>query len=214
MTASPSLKKRAKKIFSILQKTYPDATCELDFKNPYQLVVSVILSAQCTDKRVNMVTPNLFKKYPSIASMAKAKAPELEALIHSTGFYRNKAKSIIGFCQAVEATYGGKIPQTMEELVALPGMGRKSANAVLGYAFGVPGIVVDTHMIRLSNRMRLTKHEDPVKIEYDLMQLIPQKEWTRFSSCMVWHGRRTCVARKPRCSQCPVAMHCPSAGLV
>ena len=211
MMMQASAKIRAPKILAILKKTYPDATCELDYQNPYELVVAVILSAQCTDKRVNMVIPALFKKYPTAQAMAKAKPDELMGLIHSTGFYRNKAKSILGFCRGIVSRHGGKVPQTMEELVALPGMGRKSANVILGYAFGVPGIVVDTHMIRLSNRMGFTKHQDPVKIERDLMKLILKKEWTKFSSCMVWHGRRCCVARKPLCGKCPIAKLCPSA---
>ncbi|MBI4126257.1 MAG: endonuclease III, partial [Deltaproteobacteria bacterium] len=165
------------------------------------------------DTRVHIVTPPLVNKYPTPQAKAKAKPEELMRLIQSTGFFRNKAKSILGFCQGIVARHGGKVPQTMEELIKLPGIGRKSANAILGYAFGVPGIVVDTHMIRLSNRMGFTKHKDPVKIEHDLMTLIPKKEWTKFSSCMVWHGRRCCVARKPLCSKCPIGHLCPSYGI-
>ncbi|MGB8340375.1 MAG: endonuclease III [Chthoniobacterales bacterium] len=202
---------RAKKLVEALPKVYPDAHCELDFKTPLQLLIATILSAQCTDKRVNMVTPALFKRYRSAADFAKAKPADLEKAIQSTGFFRNKAKSIRAASAAIEREHGGKVPQTMAELHALPGVGRKTANVVLGNAFSInEGIVVDTHVVRLSQRLGLTKQKDPEKIERDLMKLIPRKHWTDWSHWLIWHGRRRCFARKPDCRDCEVLELCPS----
>ncbi len=208
-----SAKIRAPKILAILKKNYPDADCELHHRNPFELLISIILSAQCTDKRVNMVTPELFKKYPTPKTLAKGKLSDIEKLIRSTGFFKNKAKSIKGCAEGIVRHHHGNVPQTLEELTKLPGIGRKTANALLGHAFGIPGIVVDTHMIRLATRLGLTKQKHPEKIERDLMPLLPQKDWTIFSSCIIFHGRRCCSARKPACSNCPVASLCPSAGI-
>ena len=202
---------RAKKLVEALPKVYPDAHCELDFKTPLQLLIATILSAQCTDKRVNMVTPALFKRYRSAADFANAKPADLEKAIQSTGFFRNKAKSIRAASAAIEREHGGKVPRTMAELHALPGVGRKTANVVLGNAFGInEGIVVDTHVARLSQRLGLTKQKDPEKIERDLMKLIPRKHWTDWSHWLIWHGRRRCFARKPDCRHCEVLELCPS----
>ncbi len=206
------LKSRATKIIRILRKSYPTAKTALHFSNPLQLLISTILSAQCTDKRVNIVTIDLFKKYKSLKDYADAKQSELEQDIRSTGFYRNKAKNIIGCCSMLEGTFGGEIPQTMEELLQLPGVGRKTANCVLGGAFGLnEGVVVDTHVQRLSQRLGLTSNEDAVKIEEDLMQLMPRKDWYGFSNLMILHGRAVCNARKPNCPECPIRDNCPSA---
>ena len=192
-------------------KVYPDAHCELDFKTPLQLLVATILSAQCTDKRVNLVTPALFARYRKAADYAAAPAPELEKAIQSTGFFRNKAKSIRAAAAAIEKEHAGEVPQTMAELHALPGVGRKTANVVLGNAFHRDeGIVVDTHVARLSQRLGLTTNDDPVKIEQDLMKLIPRAHWTDWSHWLIWHGRRRCYARKPDCRQCEVFGLCPS----
>jgi len=192
-------------------KIYPNAHCELDFRNPLELLVATILSAQSTDKRVNMVTPALFKKYRTAKNYANAPQTELENAIKSTGFYRNKAKSIRGAMRAIVEKHGGKVPDTMEELCALPGVGRKTANVVLGNAFHKnEGIVVDTHVIRLSQRLGLTKHKDAGKIEQDLMKLVPREHWTDWSHWLIWHGRRRCYARKPDCSRCEVFRLCPS----
>ena len=194
-----------------MPKVYPDAHCELDFKTPLQLLIATILSAQCTDKRVNMVTPALFKRYRSAADFAKARPADLEKAIQSTGFFRNKAKSIRAASAAIEREHGGKVPRTMAELHALPGVGRKTANVVLGNAFAInEGIVVDTHVARLSQRLGLTKQKDPEKIERDLMKLIPRKHWTDWSHWLIWHGRRRCFARKPDCRNCEVLELCPS----
>ncbi|MGB8343049.1 MAG: endonuclease III, partial [Chthoniobacterales bacterium] len=202
---------RAKKLVEALPKVYPDAHCELDFKTPLQLLIATILSAQCTDKRVNMVTPALFKRYRSAADFAKARPADLEKAIQSTGFFRNKAKSIRAASAAIEREHGGKVPRTMAELHALPGVGRKTANVVLGNAFGInEGIVVDTHVVRLSQRLGLTKQKGPEKIERDLMKLIPRKHWTDWSHWLIWHGRRRCFARKPDCRHCEVLELCPS----
>jgi endonuclease-3 len=193
------------------QRVYPEAHCELDFKTPLQLLVATILSAQCTDKRVNMVTPALFKKYPTAAAFAKSNPTTLENEIRSTGFFRSKTKSIRAACAAIDSVHGGKVPETMNELTALPGVGRKTANVVLGNAFGKnDGIVVDTHVIRLSQRLRLTKHTDAKKIERDLMKLVPRADWTLWSHWLIWHGRRRCFARKPDCGNCEVFDLCPS----
>jgi len=193
------------------RQVYPDAHCELDFKNPLQLLIATILSAQCTDKRVNMVTPGLFKKYSTAAAFAKANPAALENQIRSTGFFRSKTKSIRAACAAISSVYGGHVPNTMEALTALPGVGRKTANVVLGNAFGKnDGIVVDTHVIRLSQRLRLTKESDAGKIERDLMKMVPRSDWTLWSHWLIWHGRRRCFARKPDCGACEVFDLCPS----
>jgi endonuclease III len=204
---------RVRRIRKGLAKLYPDAQCALHFHNPLQLLIATILSAQCTDVRVNLVTPALFKRYPNALAFAEAEPSELESLIQSTGFFRNKARNIIACCKLLVEHYGGEVPSTLEELVHLPGIGRKTANVVLGNAFGVPGITVDTHVGRLSKRMGLTTHHDPAKVERDLMALIPQKEWTMFSHRLILHGRQVCFARKPNCSGCLVAKDCPKIGV-
>lgn len=196
----------------ILRRTYPDAHCELDFTNPLQLLVATILSAQCTDKRVNAVTPALFKRYKTAAQFAAADRAELESLIASTGFFRNKANSILGMSQKLVAEYDGEVPRELTELVKLPGVGRKTANVVLGNAFGVPGLTVDTHFGRLVRRFGWTKSQDPVKVEQEVAKLIPQADWTAFSHVLIWHGRRICHARKPACGACPLAGICPAFG--
>lgn len=208
-----NLKSRTLKINQILKKTYPKAKCALYFKNPLELLVATILSAQCTDKRVNLVTPDVFKKYKTAKDYADANGFEFQNLIRSTGFYQNKTKSILGAMKAIDEKHDGKVPQTLDDLVKLPGIGRKTANVILGNAFGTAGIVVDTHMLRLSSRMGLTKHHDPVKVEFDLMELLPKREWTMFSHRMIHHGRAICVARKPFCSKCPLANLCPKIGV-
>ncbi len=208
----PSDKAQVRAIYNALKKTYPDAHCELDFKNPLQLTVATILSAQCTDRRVNLVTPALFKQYPTAKAFASADRAELEALIAPTGFFRNKATSIIGMAQKVVHDFGGAIPGTLEELVTLPGVGRKTANVILGNAFDIPGITVDTHFGRLARRFAWTTHTDPVKVERDIMELFPSKDWTMLSHVMVWHGRRRCHAKKPACGACPIARRCPAFG--
>ncbi len=203
---------RARQLVELLPRIYPDAHCELDFKTPLQLLVATILSAQCTDKRVNLVTPALFQRYRSARDLADAKPEELEKAIQSTGFFRNKAKSMRAAAAALVEKHGGKVPQTMAELHALPGVGRKTANVVLGNAFQKDeGIVVDTHVTRLSQRLGLTKQQDAVKIEDDLMRLIPRKHWTNWSHWLIWHGRRRCFARKPDCPGCELRALCPSA---
>jgi len=196
-----------------LDQLYPDARCELDFGNPLQLLIATILSAQCTDQRVNMVTPALFAKYPDAASLAAAPQDDLEEMIRSTGFYRNKAKSIHACCADIVAKHGGQVPRTLEELTALHGVGRKTANVVLGNAFGIPGLVVDTHVTRLANRLGLVREKDAVKIEFALMPIVPRERWTVFSHWLILHGRRVCNARKPMCSTCPIAPHCPRVGV-
>jgi endonuclease-3 len=205
-------KSNALAIYKVLNKTYPNAHCELNFKNPLQLLVATILAAQCTDKRVNLVTPALFKKYKTSNDFANAKSKELEELIKSTGFYKNKAKSIINMATKVTYDFGGKIPKTMEELVKLPGVGRKTANVVLGNAYNIPGITVDTHFLRLSKRFGWTKEVDPVKVEFEIQKIFPDKYWTQLSQLIVWHGRRRCHARKPACGACPISKYCPSYG--
>ena len=204
-------RERVAQLLKAWPRIYPTAHCELNFRNPLQLLVATILSAQSTDKRVNIVTPALFRKYRTGQDYAEAPLAELENAIKSTGFYRNKAKSIRGAMQEIVEKHGGKVPDTMEELCALPGVGRKTANVVLGNAFHKnEGIVVDTHVIRLSQRLGLTKQKDPVKIEQDLMKLIPRDRWTDWSHWLIWHGRRRCYARKPDCSGCEVLTLCPS----
>lgn len=203
---------RADALVEAFAKVYPDAHCELDFSNPLELLVATILSAQCTDKRVNMVTPALFKKYKTARAYAEASQEELEKEIQSTGFFRSKAKSLRTMAADLVAKHKGKVPSTMEDLTALRGVGRKTANVVLGNAFGInDGIVVDTHVLRLSRRLGLTKHSDPEKIEADLMKLIPRDKWSLFSHWLIWHGRRRCYARKPDCDGCEVQHLCPSA---
>jgi endonuclease-3 len=207
-------KERAKQICAALQRTYPNAHCELNFSNPLQLLVATILSAQCTDKRVNIVTAELFQKYRAADDFARAEISELENDIRSTGFYKNKAKNIKSCCAALVEKFDGEVPRTMDELHALAGVGRKTANVVLGNAFGINvGVVVDTHVTRLSNRLGLTKEKDAVKIEQELMQLVPQKDWTLFSHWLIWHGRRRCVARKPDCENCEIIKLCPQRGV-
>jgi endonuclease-3 len=204
-------RERAAELVRLLPDVYPGAHCELDFKNPLQLLIATILSAQCTDKRVNMVTPALFKKYPRAVDYAKASPADLEKAIQSTGFFRNKAKSIRGAASVIVEKFGGRVPDTMEQLRELPGVGRKTANVVLGNAFHKDeGIVVDTHVMRVSQRLRLTRQDDPEKIEQDLMKLVPRKHWTNWSHWLIWHGRRRCFARKPDCSQCEIFRLCPS----
>lgn len=196
----------------LLKKAYPQATCALHFSNKIQLLVSTILSAQCTDVRVNIVTKSLFKKYKTAKDFADASFEELCRDIKSTGFYRNKAKNIQGACKAIVGQFKGKVPGTMPELLTLPGVGRKTANVVLGTGFGISeGIVVDTHVTRLSNRLGFTRHSNPVKIEQDLVELVHKKDWIDFSHLMIAHGRAICVARKPKCPQCPIKEYCPSA---
>ena len=207
-------KKRAKAIIAGLEKAYPDATCALYHKNPWELLVATILSAQCTDKRVNMVTPDVFKRFPTPETLLEGKPGELETLIRSTGFYKNKAKNILGAAKAVVQDHQGKVPGTQDELVKLPGVGRKTANVVLGYGFGIPGLTVDTHMIRTNNRLGLTRRKDPVKIEFELMPIIPEKDWTHYSDLIIHHGRSRCPARKPDCPNCEIQKFCPSAGKV
>jgi endonuclease-3 len=210
--SKPDLKKRARAVERLLRKEYPDAKCELDYRNAFELAAATILSAQCTDKRVNMVTPVLFKRFPDAFALAAADQAEVEEIIKSTGFFRNKAKSLIGMAKAVVAHHGGEIPRSMDELFALPGIGRKTANVVLGNAFEMnEGVVVDTHVARLSKLLGLTRQTDPVKIELDLMQLFPRKSWALLSHLLIWHGRRVCVARKPRCAECVLNRICPSA---
>jgi endonuclease III len=205
-----TLRERVAQLVEVFPQVYPGAHCELNFKTPLELLIATILSAQCTDKRVNMVTPALFAKYKKAADYAKASPAELENAIKSTGFFRNKTKSIRGATGAIARDYSGKVPDTMEQLCALPGIGRKTANVVLGNAFGKnQGIVVDTHVIRLSQRLRLTRNTDPEKIERDLMQLVPRQHWTNWSHWLIWHGRRRCFARQPDCSQCEVFRLCP-----
>jgi endonuclease-3 len=213
MRTSDPLRTRARRLVRLLARAYPDAHCALHHHGPLQLLVATILSAQCTDARVNMVTPALFTRYPDAAAFANAKPRELEKLIHSTGFFRNKARNIIACCQQLVARHGGEVPATMEELVPLPGVGRKTANVILGNAFGVPGIPVDTHVGRLSQRLGLTTASDPVKIERDLARLIPRKEWTMFGHRLIFHGRQVCHARKPLCEQCTLAELCPRTGV-
>jgi len=199
-------------ITKTLKREYPDATCALDHADPLELLVATILSAQCTDARVNLVTKDLFRKYRSAEDYANANPEEFEQEIRSTGFFRNKTKSILGMAQALLDRHGGKVPASMDELTALPGVGRKTANVVLGNAFGIDeGIVVDTHVNRLSNRLKLTSKSDPEKIERDLMKLVPKRDWTVFSHLLILHGRQVCSARAPKCEICPISDLCPSS---
>jgi endonuclease-3 len=204
--------RRARRISRELARAYPDAHCELDFSNPLELLVATILSAQTTDVRVNMVTPVLFAKYRTAADYAGADRAEMETIVASTGFFRQKTASVMGMAQALCERYGGEVPNKLEELITLPGVGRKTANVVLGNAFDIPGITVDTHFGRLSRRFGWTTETDPVKVEHEVGALIPKKDWTLLSHRMIWHGRRRCFARKPACGACPVAEWCPSFG--
>ena len=205
-------KKRSLEILTLLKQIYPDATCSLDYATPVQLLVATILSAQCTDERVNKVTPTLFERFPDAPALAAAEREELEKLIRSTGFYRNKAKNIQGACQLIVSEFAGQVPQTMEELLKLPGVARKTANVVLAHGYGIiVGVTVDTHVKRISQRLGLTQHTDPVRIEKDLMRLLPQPDWENFSISIIYHGRAVCKARKPACDVCQLAHLCPSA---
>ena len=213
MPADSETRKNARAVYRILSKTYPEIRCELDFKNPLELIVATVLSAQCTDKRVNTITPALFKKYKTAKAYAGADIHQLEELVFQSGFYRAKARHIKGIGIKLLEEFNGEVPNTLEELITLPGVGRKTANVVLGHAFDIPGITVDTHFGRLSRRFGWTKEMDPVKVERIVGELIPQKEWTNLSQRMIWHGRRICHSRKPACGACPVAKLCPSVGI-
>jgi endonuclease III len=206
-------KRRARRVMRILSDTYPDARCELDFATPFELIQATVLSAQCTDARVNQVTPSLFARWPEPADVAAADRFELEEVIKPTGFFRAKTTSLLGLSQALCDRFDGEVPSRLTDLITLPGVGRKTANVVLGNAFGVPGITVDTHVGRLSRRLAFTRHDDPVKVEHDLMELWPKAEWTQWCHVMIWHGRRRCHSRRPACGVCPVARLCPSAGV-
>ncbi|HEX8092267.1 MAG TPA: endonuclease III [Jatrophihabitans sp.] len=208
-----ALTRRARRINKELAELYPNAHCELNFSNPLELSVATILSAQCTDKKVNEVTPAVFAKYPDAASYASADREELEELIHQTGFFRAKTNTLIKLGQQLLERYDGQVPGSLEALVSLPGFGRKTANVVLGNAFDIPGITVDTHFLRLSQRWHWTASDDPVKIEAEVAALIPRREWTMLSHRVIWHGRRMCHARRPACAVCPIARLCPSAGI-
>jgi endonuclease-3 len=200
-------------MYRVLAAQYPDAKCELNFQDPFQLLCATVLSAQCTDQRVNAVTPTLFAEYPDVTRMAGADVHDIEAIVRSTGFFRAKSASLLGIAHALHDNFAGVVPSDLERLVELPGVGRKTANVVLGNAFGIPGITVDTHVRRLSQRMGLTNHEDPNKIEKDLMALFERRDWTQMSHVFIWHGRRRCHSRRPACGACPVARWCPSVGL-
>jgi endonuclease-3 len=205
-------RRRAAKLFRKLAAEYPAAHCELDFRTPYELLVATILSAQCTDARVNLVTPAFFARYPTPRALAEAAREDVEELIRSTGFFRNKAKSLLGMARALTERHRGEVPRSMAELRELPGVGRKTANVILGNAFGInEGVTVDTHVARLAQLLRLTRHADPLRIEQDLMALFPRKDWTLLSHLLIWHGRRVCIARRPRCERCVVNPLCPSA---
>lgn len=195
-------------ILKLLEECYRDAHVTLDFTNPLELLVATVLSAQCTDVRVNQVTPAIFKQYPSAAHYADADLTDLEQAIYTTGFYHQKAKSLKGLSRALVDQFGGRVPASLDDLVKLPGIGRKTANVILGNAFGIPGLVVDTHMSRVSQRLGLTVQKDPVKIEFDLMPLVPKERWVKFSHQMIWHGRQICTAKKPDCPRCPLLPYC------
>jgi endonuclease-3 len=213
MTPTPADRAHARRVFRALTKLYPDAHCALDHVTPLELLIATILSAQCTDARVNLVTPALFARYRDAKAYATSDLRELESLIQSTGFFRAKAKNIQACCQRIVNEHGGNVPGTLDELVQLPGVGRKTANVVLGDAFGVPGITVDTHVGRLSRRLGLTTNTDPVKVEQDIMRLLPAKDWVMFNHRMITHGRRVCFARKPDCENCALAKICPKIGV-
>jgi endonuclease-3 len=213
MSADRETRKKAKALYRGLCKTYPEIYCELNFQNPLQLVIATVLSAQCTDKRVNTVTAKLFKKYKNVRAYAKAPIEEIEEIIYPTGFYHAKARHIKGLAEKIITDFGGEVPSTLEELITLPGVGRKTANVVLGHAFDTPGITVDTHFGRLSRRFEWTQSLDPVKVEHEVGELIPQAEWTNLSQRIIWHGRRVCHSRKPACGACTLAKICPSVGI-
>ena len=202
---------RVSEILRILDETYPNAECALLHQSPWELLIATILSAQSTDARVNMVTPELFRRYATPAAMMKATQPEIERLIHSTGFFRNKAKSILGAAKKITEDFGGKVPETLAELITVPGAARKTANVVLGVSFGkAEGVVVDTHVLRISRRLELAKGDTPAKVEQELMQILPQDHWVRFSHQIIHHGRQVCLARKPKCDQCALEQVCRS----
>jgi len=209
----PEKKVRAKVIYRQLSKSYPNVRCELDYKNAFQLLVATVLSAQCTDKRVNQTTPALFKKYPNPQKMANADLRDIQKLVKSTGFFRAKAKNIKGLSNIIVEQFDGNVPSNLEDLITLPGVGRKTANVGLGHAFGIPGITVDTHFGRLGRRFGWSKQNNPVKVEFEVGELIPKKEWTNLSQRMIWHGRRVCHSRKPACGACALAKLCPSYGI-
>ena len=218
MTATPlesplARTRRARRVDRALAVRYPDAHCELDFRNPFELLIATVLSAQTTDVRVNQTTPELFDRWPDAASIAGADLLDLEDVLRPTGFFRAKARSVVGIGTALVERFGGEVPRRLEDLVTLPGVGRKTANVVLGNAFGVPGITVDTHVQRLSHRLGYTTSDDPVVIETELGALLERREWTMASHRLIFHGRRTCFARRPACGACPVAAMCPSAGI-
>jgi len=214
MVVTAPAKRRATQVAQRLRRAYPRAECALVHDSPLELLVATILSAQCTDVRVNMVTPKLYARYPTAAALAAAPLRDIERIIQSTGFFRNKARNIQACCRKLVAEHGGEVPRTMEELVELPGVGRKTANVVLGTAFGIAtGVVVDTHVMRLSRRLGLTTHKDPIKIERDLMEQLPKRQWIDFSHRLIHHGRRICAARKPLCEECPLETICPKVGL-
>jgi len=206
-------RKRARAMYRILSRHYPNVHCELDFKTPFQLLVATVLSAQCTDKRVNKVTPALFRRFKDPKKMAGANIIEIEDLIHSVGFFHTKARNIKSLSEKLMINFESEVPANLDDLVTLPGVGRKTANVVLGHAFGIPGITVDTHFGRLSRRFAWSDSEDPVKVEHEVGLLIPEKEWTNLSQRMIWHGRRICHSRKPACGACPLASMCPSYGI-
>ncbi len=206
-------RKRGAMVVRALRKRYPEATTALNFSNPFELLVATVLAAQCTDKKVNEVTPVLFKKYKGPSEFASARRPSLEKIIKPTGFFRNKSKNLVALSKDITEKHGGVVPDTMEELIALRGVGRKTANVVLAGAFGRPGIIVDTHMIRIANRLKFTRKKDPVKIEYDLMELLSRNVWSDFSFMIVLHGREVCKARRPLCSICNIEKWCPSSEL-
>ena len=213
MGADRETENKAKALYRGLCKTYPEIYCELNFQNPLQLVIATVLSAQCTDKRVNQVTAKLFKKYKNVRAYAKAPIEEIEEIIYPTGFYHAKARHIKGLTEKIINDFGGEVPSTLDELITLPGVGRKTANVVLGHAFDTPGITVDTHFGRLSRRFGWTQSLDPVKVEHEVGELIPQAEWTNLSQRIIWHGRRVCHSRKPACGACTLAKICPSVGI-
>lgn len=210
--SSADRKRRTGRILAGLKRAYPDAHCELDHRTPFELLVATILSAQCTDARVNLVTPVLFRRFPTPAALAAARQEEVEEIIRSTGFFRNKAKNLIAMAGALVERHDGQVPKDMASLRVLPGVGRKTANVVLGNAWGLnEGVTVDTHVARLAGLLRLTREETPEKIEQALMALVPRDDWTLVSHLLIWHGRRVCIARRPRCGECVIARHCPSA---
>jgi endonuclease-3 len=213
MPAKNGSRTQARAMYRILTKTYPEIRCELDFQSPLQLIIATVLSAQCTDKRVNSLTPALFKKYKNAKAFAEADLLDIEKLVFQAGFYKVKARHIKGLATKILTEFGGEVPRSLEELITLPGVGRKTANVVLGHAFDTPGITVDTHFGRLSRRFGWTTEIDPVKVERIVGELIPRAEWTNLSQRMIWHGRRICHSRKPACGVCPLAKMCPSVGI-